>query len=406
MSLERRYFFFLLFLFLPFYFFRLQQKLKLSFQEGEKVKIKGRLTQEPTLVDQKQTFKIKGILIKLPSWPKLHYADQVEITGTIKTSASPSFFNQFYLVNPQVRQLKPGKSLFQSLFKFPQRLEKIFNQTLPEPQASLLSGIVLGIQKTLAQDFYQALQTTGTLHIVVASGMNISLVAGTLIESLSRFLQRKPAFFVSLVCILIYCIMAGLKPPIVRAGLMAALFYFSQLMGKETLGLWALTLVAALMLLIDPLLLFDVGCQLSFAATTGLLTLGSFFQSFLGKIRFLNFLAKETGETLAAMVLTAPILIINFGHFNPLALIPNVLILWLIEYLMSLGLSISFFGLFFWPLAQFLAWLAWLPLTYLIQVINFFSRFSVFDWQLEGFSWLFGLGYYLILFSLLSRRRC
>jgi len=74
----------------------------------------------------------------------------------------------------------------------------------------------------------------------------------------------------------------------------------------------------------------------------------------------------------------------------------------LIPFLMVLGLLIGFLGLVFWPLALFLSWLLWLPLTYFVNIINWFGQFDVFNLKLENLSWLFGLGYYLLLLGFLS----
>lgn len=399
MKVKRRYFLILFFLFLPLYFSRLYFKLAFVFQAGDRVKIRTQLTQEPTIANQNQYFKTKGILIKTSSSLEFHYGDQLEIMGIVNKNKRKSFLDQFEIINPQITKIKSSNRFLRTIFQFRQRLEQVINQTLPEPQASLLSGIFLGIQKTLAYDFYQALKTTGTLHIIVASGMNISLLAGSLGDFLSRFLKRKPALIVSLVCILIYCFMAGMNPPIIRAGLMASALYLANFTGREADGLWILILTGGMMLFINPLFLFDIGFQLSFMATAGLITLTPFFQKLFFKIPFIKIFNEPLSETLGAIIFTAPILIITFGQFNPLAIIPNTLILWLIPYLLYLGLLISMIGLFFGSLAQFLAWLAWLPLTYVIQVIKFFGKFKLFDLRLENFSWIFGLGYYLVLFA-------
>ena len=263
MSLKGRYFLIFFIIFTPIYLFRLKEKLNLPFQEGDRVKIKGILTQKPYFSKGKQVFKLKGFLIKAESNSKLTYGDQIEVVGIVEKKESKSFLNQYQIKNPKIsqsaiRQLaeRTKKSPIKYIFQFRQKLEQVINQTLPEPHAGLLAGIFLGIQKSLAYDFYQALKTTGTLHIIVASGMNISLIAGALKDNLSHFLKRKPALIVSLVCTLIYCIMAGMNPPIIRAGLMAGALYLAHFTGREATGFWVLIITGAIMLFINPLFLF------------------------------------------------------------------------------------------------------------------------------------------------------
>lgn len=413
MKLLGRYILILIASFCVVYFFRFQSKLNLGLKSGQRMKIKASLTQEPILQGSRQTFKIKGITVKTRALPEYHYGDRLLIVGTVKTRVINSIFNRFWLINPQISKLKADSKknnlievFLRKLFKFRSHLETIFNQTLVEPQASLLMGIFLGIQKSMPLSFYEALKTTGTLHIIVASGMNISLTAGILLNFLSRFLGRKLAIFISLICILIYCLIAGMSPPIVRAGLMAAILYLANLEGRESLGFWTLFFSAGLMLLFNPFLLFDVGFQLSFSATLGLMVLAPFFQLLFQKklAKLPEQIRGDLSETISAQIFAFPILAITFGRFNPLSILPNALVLFLIPYLMFLGLLISISGLVFLPAAQFFSWLAYLPLTYFIQVINFFGRFSFFNLKLEGLSWLFGLGYYLILLSLVKLR--
>lgn len=397
--------FFIIFSFI--YLLRLKASLKFAFNSSDRIKISARLTQEPILQDTYQIFKIKGIFVKTNRFPEFHYGDHLVIIGNIKKKVINLNFDQFWLINPQIVKVKADSielSALSSLFKFRHRLEEVFNRTLSEPQASLLIGIILGIQKSMPQQFYQALKTTGTLHIIVASGMNISLTAGLLRDFLAKFLKRRTALVISLVCIFIYCVMVGMGPPIVRAGLMAAILYLANFSGREMIGLWILILVAAVMFLFNPLLLFDVGFQLSFSATAGLITIAPFFQRIFNRIKVFKLISSDLAETIAAQIFTLPILVITFGHFNPLAIIPNIFVLWLIQYLMVLGLLIGFLGLIIFPLAQLLSCLCWLPLTYFVKIIGFFGQFRFFDLKLEGLSWIFGLGYYLILLSLLRSR--
>lgn len=409
MSLKGCYFFAFFIIFSFVYWLRLERKLKLPFQTGDKIKISRSLTQEPIIKGEKQYFKIKGILIRLPRYPELHYGDQIEVVGVVEKRKSKLFLNQYQLVNPQASlrssPVNTGLNLLKNIFDFRRKLEQILNQVLPEPHSGLISGIFLGVQKSLSNDFYEALKVTGTLHIIVASGMNISLSAGALADFLSKFLSKKPALIVSLVCILIYCIMAGMSPPIVRAGLMAGVLYLSNFIGREAQGFWILILTGTVMLIINPLILFDVGFQLSFAATTGLITISSAFEKILIKIPFIKKVSSEIAETLSAMIFTFPILIITFGHFNPLSIIPNIFILPLVPYLFYLGMLICFSGLLFFPLARFFGLLIWFPLTYMIKTINFFGQFKFFHFQLENLSWVFGLGYYLVLITLLPKRK-
>ena len=405
MSLKSRYILIFFASFSLIYFFRLQAKQTFRFKGGERVKIKTRLTQEPIIQDNKQIFKIKDILVKTGRFPQYHYNDYLVITGTLKKRVINRFVVQFWLINPTIIKIKTYSNKNLSLafiYKLRKKIEKIISSSLPQVHAGLFLGIFLGIKSSLAQDFYQALKTTGTLHIVVASGMNISLTAGLLANFLAPWLSRKPALIIGGLGVVFYCLLAGLNPPIVRAGIMALILYLACFWGREAVGLWLLLITAAIMIIIDPFLPFDLSFQLSFGATAGLMLLTNFFSRFYGKIPLIS---DDLAETTSALVFTWPILVSAFGQINPLSIIPNALVLWLIPFLMLLGVMISFVGVIFLPLAQVLAWLAWLPLEYFRRIILFFGQFKAFSFQLSDFSWFLGLGYYLILFSLLTVKK-
>jgi competence protein ComEC len=375
MSKRSRYILIVFVIFCLIYFLRYKAETSLPIKDGEVVKVRGFLSQEPTLQDNKQGFQVGQITIKTTLWPQFHYGDEVVVVGKVNRRVISSFYSQFILVNPQISLVSPGEaklSLISQVFKLQNRLTTVFRQVLPEPQASLLIGIILGKQSGLPPQFYQALRISGTAHLVVASGMNLSLIVGGLMEFLSRFLTRKLSIFVCLLYILIYSTMTGLQPPIVRAALMTGLTYLSVLLGREKQGLWTLLWSAGAMLVIKPLWLFDVGFQLSFSATLGLTVLGSRLKNIFNKKHVP--LGAELAETFSAQAFTMPILIFTFGYFNPLSFIPNVLILWLIPCLMFLGAIVGFSGLLSLTIAQFMGWLAWLPLSYMITVIDFFGK--------------------------------
>lgn len=420
MSPKHRYILIFFIIFCTIYLFRFKAKTSYSFKAGETIKITAKLTQEPILQDNSQTLSLAGITIKTARYPEYHYGDQLIVVGKVDRRAIASFLSQFSLINPAISyvQIVPKTTdIFRYILIVQKQLISIIQQSLPEPHASLLIGIVLGRQGSLPKDFYESLKTTGTMHMIVASGMNLTLVVSGLWELLSRWLHRKMAVIVILVYILIYSFMTGMNPPIVRAAIMVALSLLATVFGRGVAGVWALLISAAIMLLINPLWLLDAGFQLSFTATLGLVILSPKLQTKIqscsypaglhpagGKMKFLAFLAEPVSQTLAAQIFTLPILMITFGRFNPLSIIPNLLVIWLIPYLMVLGFVICLIGLVFWPLAQFVAWLVWLPLSYFIGVINLFGQTSWFNLNLPHLSCWLGIGYYCILMAILKRK--
>ena len=272
-------------------------------------------------------------------------------------------------------------------------LEVNFGRLLPVNEAGLLSGIVFGNKKALSTDLYQALKQTGTLHIVVASGMNVTMLAGFLMGVLALFFKRKIALVPLVVMIWFYALMSGFDPPIIRASIMTSLTFLAQELGRPALTPRILFLTALLMLMINPSLVSSVSFQLSFASTAGLI----FIQPIIGKLKNRILQNESLSTTLAAQIATLPIVILNFGQYNFLSPLVNFLVLWTVPYLLSFGMIIAFLNFLFYPVAQLLAYLVYPIAKYFVIVVKLFSKIKIFEFWVPKLGWEWGIGYYLVL---------
>jgi competence protein ComEC len=152
------------------------------------------------------------------------------------------------------------------------------------------------------------------------------------------------------------------------------------------------------MLFQNPLLLrLDVGFQLSFLGVMGLIHLQPIFSDLFKKIPNLLQLKNNLAATISAQIFTFPILVYNFGQITILSPISNILILPLIPLITILGFAFAFLGIFFQSLGQILSWLAYFMLSYVIKIIDFFSKISWASLEFKNVSWIFILIFYLIL---------
>ncbi len=155
---------------------------------------------------------------------------------------------------------------------------------------------------------------------------------------------------------------------------------------------------AAIMLAANPLLLrYDIGFQLSFLAVLGILYLTPLFEKLLKIIPQENLLNLRSilAMTFSAQILTLPVLVYNFGYVSKVAPLTNVLIVPLLPLIMVSGFVFGFLGM----LSQILGWITsvvpWVFLTYLISVVDFFSRLS-FSVQTLEISWIWLPAFYLV----------
>ena len=243
---------------------------------------------------------------------------------------------------------------------------------LPEPQAALLSGMLLGVKTNLPSDFKNALRGTNTIHIVVVSGQNLTLVGGFIL-SLSTLIGRRKAIILSLIFITFYAFLTGLQVPVIRAALMVVFASIASFLGRERQGWWVLLVTLFLMLMFNPNWLLSISFQLSYGATLGIIlfykpVMKTGKNSLYERIRRTTI--KDLRVSLAAQVFTTPIIFYYFKEISLIAPIANVLVSFLIGPLMIFGFCMSFLGAIHislgWPCGIF----SYGALTYMIVIIK------------------------------------
>lgn len=397
---------------------------KPSYKEGQEINFVVVLNSQPRVFQKSQRFEVKGIKIVAPAFPQYFYGDKMRITGPVKSAGADhgekprgglaalsgvSTFTDGVLIFPQIEVLERGGGNFvlRSLGSLRKRLIKLFESFLPEPTASLFLGIFLGVKRTLPRDFYTALRKTGVLHVIVASGMNVTMVASFALTALNLIFKRRGSLILTVLAILFYSALSGFDAPIVRAAIMGIVIILGEFFGRLNFGVLSLFLAGYLMTFLEPDLIFDLGFQLSFASTAGLI----FIKPLLpikeeGRFQVLK---GDLATTVSAQIATLPILLVNFGQYQGLSVLVNTLVLWTTPILMAFGGVVAVAGLLFPLLGQIFAFLALPFLFYFEKMVLFFGQFSfaevrVGDYAkigLDKSSFFMVSGYYFLLTSVL-----
>ena len=387
----------LLFLSLRLYFFyRNQPQIK----DGQKINFKTTLLSEPKVFGNYQSITAnlasnQKVFIKVPRFPEFHYGDVLDVNGVVKKKALDNKRIILTIYFPKTKLVKNSNLAIIGVIR--QKIISLFSRTLPTPYSSLFSGIVFGIKESMPKDFTDQLRISGVMHVIAASGMNISMVGSFLSFAFAFFFKRQVALIMSILAIIFYAFLAGFEPSIIRASIMGILVYSSQILGRQNLAAYGLFLAGFVMVFVNPSIIFDVGFQLSFAATAGLLYLGPKKHS--GKI-----LLGDLVTTIVAQASTLPILLANFGIYSIWSIIVNALVLWTVPYIMIIGGIGAISALIFEPLGKSILFLAYPLLFYFQKIVELFSgfkgviNFTEFPWQLS-------VGYYMILISIVSFKR-
>lgn len=256
----------------------------------------------------------------------------------------------------------------------------VLQKTMPAPYDALLGSVVFGTSVSpLDPDLKESYKKVGLVHLLVASGTQVSILIGVCLAVI-RFCKIPLGLGVLLASMinLVFALMTGCGPSIVRAAIMGETALVGLLFGKEGEIYTSLGLSALILMIFDPLIIFDLGFQLSFAATWGLVYLAKKIEGWLGTFpRFqsgiLSIFPPVISVSLAPILATTPITLYNFNQFSVAALLVNTIVMPWVEILTVLGFVSTALGAVFLPAALILNGALLLVLKLFNEIVYTFS---------------------------------
>ncbi len=367
-----------------------------NFINNETVSLKGVIDDEPRSKNGNLSFVLKAetlnnktvkgkVVILLKSVAcNLKYGDRICINGILSEfvdNANPGLSSYAeYLENKGIRarlysSLEPelisrghGNILKRISFWVRGKLINIPSKILPKPYSELISSIIFGSKVAPPpEDMKETYRKAGTIHLLVASGLHLSILIGC-VMAIFRFLNMplKTGALTATVFGLIYAVMAGLGASIVRAFIMSGLTLLALVLEREKDALNSLSLAALILLIVDPRNLFEIGFQLSFAATAGLLFVAPVFEEGM-KGKLPRYLLVPISVSLAPFLLTMPIIAYHFSQVSLVAVLTNALIISWVGYAVILGFASVILGAIFLPLAMIFSG----ALFFMLKALNF-----------------------------------
>ncbi len=298
-----------------------------------------------------QEHEVRGLaLVRTGRHPSYSYGDELRIEGQLETPPETEEFSyKEYLARQGVHSLIDfgritllsrghGDPFHHALYALKGHLEETITRLFPEPSASLLTGILLGIEGKIPDALLEDFNATSTTHIIAISGFNIAIVAGVIGSVTRRFLGTYRAALISIFAIAVYTLLVGADAAVVRAALMGSISLIAIIAGRQTYALASLAASALLMTLWNPLLLWDVGFELSFAATLGLILLvrpwEAGVRALLGRwvteeraASLVRLLSGPLFVTMAAQLVVWPITLYYFRRLSLISPLTNFLII-------------------------------------------------------------------------------
>ena len=378
---------------------------------NNKVEIKGQIVSIPNSNDKLKTkffFNVSEInsqkisgktLVTVSSADKdlseFQIGEFYTINGTLKTpfkAGNPSQFDYgkylknyntytvFYADKSNCKSVEKELNLkwkfLKNLNMLRDKIVGVHSKNLKSPNLEILGGIVFGDDAVAPPEFIKvSFINSGLLHILAASGMNVAFIYGFWVFFLRRF--RAPYKFTiisGMLLVVLYTFMTGLGASVIRAALMLLFILFGKLIDRDAQSVSLLALVAMLMLIYNPAYINDVGFQLSFIVTFGLLTTANVILSKFKTTKINDFILGIILIPVVAQIWVAPIQMFYFNTFSTYSIFANVLSMPFLS-VVSFGGFISSILAAFSPYTDGICAFFDFILNYFLHAIVFISNF-------------------------------
>ncbi|MEQ8671681.1 MAG: ComEC/Rec2 family competence protein [Aggregatilineales bacterium] len=399
--------------------------------------LEGNIIDPPDIRDDRIQFRINAemmtrggrtistqglVLVRAPRTANVNYGDRITVSGLLIT---PGEFDTFSYADFLARQgvysimtnaaievisTGHGSPFYSTLYDLRERANSYISNALPEPQAGLLSGILLGADRGISPNLEDDFSRVGASHVIAISGFNMVIIAGVIMSILSPGTEkpRPIAAITGLVVIGVYTILVGANAAVIRAALMSGLLIIGQVLNRRTYVPTSLAFVAVLLSFFNPNVLWDISFQLSFFATLGLaLFVEPLTKRFNALLFYLfpapyarpigNFLSEPLIVSIAAQIFALPIIIAYFSQVSLVALLVNLLIIPVQAPLLLFGGLATIVAFFLPVLAQILFWIDLVLLSWTIGVVRAFADLPFADTEFRVDSRLISLYFLIIL---------
>lgn len=406
--------------------------------EGSEVAIRGYIASEPDLKDSKVSYIVEAAGIRQgygdefkPIRGKILLTTLVNAEDTILDYGRELIF-EGQLTQPQgvrnpggfnYRRYLAQKGVGASIFAYPYTIETwdrksrfsliragmnirdrivhVIDNSLPHQQAGLLNGMLIGYREGLSDEVQEAFSNAGLTHIMAVSGANVAF----LILPLSFLLKllgigKKLSNLLIIAFLILFVFVTGFEPSVLRAVLMAGVILLSEVLYKKPDTYAAIAFSCILLLVISPCMLFNIGFQLSYAATLGIVMLYKNIKKLITCKFVPNKVAEIIGGTLAAQLGVLPITLIHFNKLSLISIIPNILVAPILGLITILGMLMAILGQFSLYLSTLIGYLNNIFLSAVLYVTKWSSGVSFAAITTVTPSLIMGAAYYVVIWFL------
>lgn len=391
----------------------------LNVTEGRRRGSSGIKPGSPLAAEGLKWQKLSGrVLVNLFQDQSLNFGDDIVLSGKLhrpfEFSKGKNFSYRDYLKrqgifyvlsvkkNSPIEILQKNQSpwILRGLYQCRHKASALINKNLNSSEAALIQAMILGERLNISPEIKDIFAKTGTTHILAISGLNVGIVVMVLFLLL-RMVPGPAGMIYGLtgIFIILYVIMTGASPSVVRAGVMSAVFLTSFIIERETDSVNSLSFAAFLLFVIDPDNIFDIGFQLSFASVLAILVLYPLvMQKFKPVLRkyhspILKFFIESFAVSLTATAGVGGLIVYYFHIVTPVSLLANLAVVPLSTLATILGIGLVLSGGY---LSAF-AFCIHFVLNLMVSFMNFCQNLPLAYFYLKSVNIWGILSYYLII---------
>lgn len=340
-------------------YIKIGKKLKVTLDYGDEIIIKGKYI-EPNTKRNYGGFDYK------------QYLKTNNIYGSVNVE------------NIKINNKKKANVLFYLANKLACKIEKTIDDNLEKNEASLLKGILIGKTSDIEEETYKNFRVANISHILAVSGMHVSYIIIGCNILFEKSIGKRKSKYIIIAILIIYMFVTGFSPSIVRATIMGILFMISKIVYRKNDVWTSISLSLLIILVFNPYIIMNIGLQLSYIGTIGIILLQRIVQDVLKnikfrdkkkvykinrkKILFISKIQEILSVTISAQLVILPFMLYHFNLFGTYFFISNLLISLIIGPIIIIGFSVIIFSCVFYPVGKIVFILLEIMIKILIQI--------------------------------------
>ncbi len=337
------------------------------------------------------------MLVILPRYPEYAYGYCLKLHGKLEKTSYGDFSYGDFLAKDGVYSVmyRPKADVINRacgsvdkfvIFSLKGFLSGRIGALFSEPAGSIVSGLLLGIRRSIPGDITDDFNRTGLTHILAISGYNITMIISIFGVFMKR-VNRRARYYGTLCGIIVFVLLTGMSASVIRAAIMGIFVITGIYNGRKSAATHCLLWSAALMSLSSPgIILFDMSFQLSFLATLGILLYMPFFEKYSGTVvGWKKYIFESLGVTISAQILTTPLILYKFGRLSLIAPVANLIFLPLIPLIMFFAFAAIVSSFIIGPFSMLSAGAAFILCEILIFGVKFFAGLPFASFETDAF---------------------